>query len=112
MGAGSGGPPPRGHLGGRPPAADPPGGARLGRLVAALVADRVVAGIHDCSDGGLAVALAEMAIGGQCGFAARPAGTLAGLHPAAVCFSESSGPAVVAVEPAPVEEGLAPAEQA
>ena len=101
-----------GLLGGRPPAADLAGGARLGRLVAALVADRVVAGIHDCSDGGLAVALAEMAIGGQCGFAARPAGTLAGLHPAAVCFSESSGRAVVAVEPARVEEVLARAEQA
>src|SRR5213078_4430092 len=45
------------------------------------------AGVHDCSDGGLAVALAEMAIAGGCGFEVRPEGSLAGLVPAVACFS-------------------------
>ena len=68
-----------GLLGGMPPAADLAAGARLHALVAELVTERVVAGVHDCSDGGLAVALTEMAIGGACGFtveaAADPRGT-------------------------------------
>ena len=42
--------------------------AALHTLVAELVAERVPAGVHDCSDGGLAVALAEMAIHGATGF--------------------------------------------
>jgi phosphoribosylformylglycinamidine synthase len=101
-----------GLLGGRPPAADLAAGARINGLLAALVADGVVAGVHDCSDGGLAVALAEMAIGGQCGFTARPPGRLLSLPPGAVCFSESAGRVVVAVEPARVVEVLARAESA
>ncbi|HZI39110.1 MAG TPA: phosphoribosylformylglycinamidine synthase subunit PurL, partial [Acidimicrobiia bacterium] len=61
-----------GLLGGLPPAADLAAGARLCGLVAALVADRAVVGVHDCSDGGLAVALTEMAIAGGCGFDVGP----------------------------------------
>jgi phosphoribosylformylglycinamidine synthase len=91
-------------VGGAPPAADLDAGLRLGRLVAALVAERVVGGVHDCSDGGLAVALAEMAIAGECGFTATLAGRLATLVPAAACFSESANRVVLAVEPARMGE--------
>ncbi len=93
-------------LGGMPPAADVAAGARLCGLVAALVGERVVAGVHDCSDGGLAVALAEMAIAGGCGFTVEPAGSLAGLAPAVACFSESANRVVVAADEARLDEIL------
>ena len=54
--------------GGRPPAADLEAGRLLHDLVAGLVTDRMVNGLHDCSDGGVAVALAEMAIASGVGF--------------------------------------------
>jgi phosphoribosylformylglycinamidine synthase II len=95
-----------GLLGGMPPAADLAAGSRLCALVASLVAERAVVGVHDCSDGGLAVALAEMAIAGNCGFDVGPEGSLAGLVPAAACFSESANRVVVAVDEARLEEIL------
>jgi phosphoribosylformylglycinamidine synthase len=95
-----------GLLGGMPPAADLAVGARLHDLVAGLVTDRAVAGVHDCSDGGLAVALAEMAIASGCGFDVAAEGSLAGLVPAAACFSESANRVVVAVDRGRVEEVL------
>jgi phosphoribosylformylglycinamidine synthase len=96
----------QGLVGGRPPSADLAAGARLHDLVAALVGERVVAGVHDCSDGGLAVALAEMAIAGACGFSVGAEGSLAALTPAAACFSESANRVVLSVEPARVEDVL------
>jgi phosphoribosylformylglycinamidine synthase len=87
-----------------PPAADLAAAGRLHDLVAALVDERAVAGVHDCSDGGLAVALAEMAIAGNCGFEVRSEGSLAGLVPAAACFSESANRVVLAVEDDRVDE--------
>jgi len=51
----------RGHRGGRLPALDLELHKRMLGLVSGLVADGVVAGIHDVSSGGLGVALAEMA---------------------------------------------------
>jgi phosphoribosylformylglycinamidine synthase len=101
-----------GRLGGMPPGADLAAGARLCGLVAELVGGRAVAGVHDCSDGGLAVALAEMAIAGGCGFEVGPAGSLAGLAPAVACFSESANRVVVAVDEARVDEILARAATA
>jgi phosphoribosylformylglycinamidine synthase II len=93
-----------GLVGGMPPVADPPAGARLCDLVAALVGERAVAGVHDCSDGGLAVALTEMAIAGGCGFDVSPEGSLAGLVPTAACFSESANRVVVVVDEARLDE--------
>jgi phosphoribosylformylglycinamidine synthase len=89
-----------GLLGGPPPAADLDAAARLHGLVAELVAERVVGGVHDCSDGGLAVALAEMAISGEVGFTVRLAGSLAGMAPALACFSETASRVVLSVDPA------------
>ena len=51
--------------GGAPPVADLDAAVKLHALVADLVREREVAGVHDVSDGGLAVALCEMAFGGR-----------------------------------------------
>jgi phosphoribosylformylglycinamidine synthase II len=52
----------RGHRRGRPAPVDLALHARLLPLVAGLVNDAVVGGVHDVSEGGLGVALAEMAV--------------------------------------------------
>src|SRR5579863_3341265 len=49
---------------GTPPSVDLGEELRNGALVRQLIADRVVNGVHDISDGGLLVALAEMALAG------------------------------------------------
>ncbi|MDQ3943706.1 MAG: phosphoribosylformylglycinamidine synthase subunit PurL [Actinomycetota bacterium] len=101
-----------GLVDGPPPAADLEAAFRLHPLVAELVAERVVVGVHDCSDGGLAVALAEMAIAGECGFSAASAGDLEELPPAAACFSESANRVVLAVASDRVAEVFARARDA
>ena len=57
-----------GHRDGVPPVAELEEARRLHELVAALVHERIVGGVHDCADGGVAVALAEMAFAGHTGF--------------------------------------------
>ncbi len=69
--------------------------AALHELVRDLVARRVVAAVHDCSDGGLAVALAEMAMAG--GVGVRIDRLPAGMAAATALFSESASRVVVAV---------------
>ena len=101
-----------GLVGGMPPSADLDAGARLHGVVAGLVGERAVAGVHDCSDGGLAVALAEMAIAGGCGFSVAAEGGLAALGPAVACFSESANRVVLSVEPARLDGILARAAAA
>jgi phosphoribosylformylglycinamidine synthase len=89
--------------GGMPPAADLEAARAVHDLVGALVAERVVAGVHDCSDGGLAVALAEMAFGGQIGFTVTPE---PGIPTAAWCFAETVSRVVLAVAPDRVDDVL------
>src|SRR5262245_35855934 len=91
--------------GGMPPRADLAAGLRLHELVRALVAGGLVDGVHDCAEGGLAVALAEMAIAGACGFDVTIGG-------AAECFSESASRVVVAVDPALTDDVMARAAAA
>ncbi|MEX2280263.1 MAG: phosphoribosylformylglycinamidine synthase subunit PurL [Acidimicrobiia bacterium] len=55
------------HLGGRPMGADPEMGASVNDLAVRLVAETAVPVLHDISDGGLAVALAEVCISSQVG---------------------------------------------
>jgi len=90
-----------GLAGGMPPVADLDAAMRLHALVAALVTEREVAGVHDVSDGGLAVALCEMAFGGEVGFRvdllAAP-GTRS-CTAAEAAFGESASRVVVAVAP-------------
>jgi phosphoribosylformylglycinamidine synthase II len=99
-----------GTVSGRPPALDLDRERRLIALLVAGAASDLVASAHDCSDGGLAVALAESAIAGDCGFAAALPGDLPG-HLA--LFSESASRAMVSVEPGRVDsfESLATEQQ-
>ncbi len=90
----------------RMPGFDPHTGARTARGVAACIAAELVASAHDCSDGGLAVAIAEMLIGGHS--AAAPLGAQlveppAGVHPTAWLFAENPGRYVLEVPALKVE---------
>ena len=89
--------------GGMPPAADLDAARAVHDLVCGLVVDRVVAGVHDCADGGLAVTLAELAIAGETGFTVAPE---AGIPVAAWCFAESASRVVLAVTPDRLAEVL------
>jgi phosphoribosylformylglycinamidine synthase len=84
--------------GGRPPAAELAPAAALHELVIGLVRDREVDGVHDCSDGGLAVALCEMAIAGERGFEVEQPKSAA-MAPGVFWFSESTSRVVVSVAP-------------
>jgi len=95
--------------GGPPPAADLDAARALHGLVSGLVRDERVSAVHDASDGGLAVALAEMAIAGGCGVEVLPDRDLI---PAAWCFSESASRVVVGVDPQHIDEVRARAQQA
>jgi phosphoribosylformylglycinamidine synthase len=81
---------------GSPPSADLEVAAALHELVRALVVERAIRGVHDCSEGGLACALAEMAIAGGCGFEVA---LTTELVPSLAWFSESASRVVVAVAP-------------
>jgi phosphoribosylformylglycinamidine synthase subunit PurL len=83
-----------GHLGGRPPVPRLAAERRLAGLLAAAVADRLLAAAHDLSDGGLAVALAESCLRGGIGCSVRLPG-----DPFTLLFSESAARAIVAVRP-------------
>jgi phosphoribosylformylglycinamidine synthase len=83
--------------GGMPPAADLDQARAVHELVAGLVRERAVAGVHDVSDGGLAVALAEMAIAGDVGI--RVELNFDGCTPAEACFAEPASVMVCSVNP-------------
>jgi phosphoribosylformylglycinamidine synthase len=83
-----------GIVAGAPPALDLEVERRLQHLVVEAAAADLLASAHDCSDGGVGVALAECAIGEGHGFAV----TLPGDLPAHVLlFGESASRAVVSV---------------
>jgi phosphoribosylformylglycinamidine synthase len=79
----------RGARGGPLPPLDLALHARLVALVAGIVGDGLVLGVHDVADGGLAVALAEMAVAGSVGF------RVAGVAGAAEVWSEAPSRVVV-----------------
>jgi phosphoribosylformylglycinamidine synthase II len=91
-----------GGSGGTPPGAAPQGPA-LARALHAAIAGRLVAACHDLSEGGLAVAAAEMALGGRLGLAIDlprvPTDAQAGLTPAELLVAESNGRYLVEVAP-------------
>jgi phosphoribosylformylglycinamidine synthase II len=90
-----------GVVAGKPPALDLGKERALHRFLAASAARTVLASAHDCGDGGLAVALAEAAIGRGHGFAVSLGSDL----PAHVAlFSESASRVVVSVDPADEDE--------
>jgi phosphoribosylformylglycinamidine synthase len=85
--------------GGAPPVADLGAAVKLHALVADLVREREVAGVHDVSDGGLALALCEVAFAGNTGFrvdlATAPGARACSAAEAA--FGESTSRVVVSV---------------
>jgi phosphoribosylformylglycinamidine synthase len=87
-------------VGGMPPRADLERARALHDLVAGLVRDRDVNGVHDCADGGLAVTLAEMACEGGTGFRVELAHAPGAAHctTAEACFSESASRVIVTVD--------------
>ncbi len=104
-----------GLRGGRPPEADLQLATALHGLVAALAGDRAVRAIHDCADGGLAVALARMAIAGDVGVTVDlPGGDEAGgaRTPAEAMFAESANRVVLGVAPERRDEVVARAAAA
>jgi phosphoribosylformylglycinamidine synthase len=94
----------RGFRGGSPPPCDLDAEFRLQRFLHAAAAARLISSAHDCSDGGLAVALAEAAIGGP--YATRTLGAgvhlelRPGLEPEALLFGEDGARGVISFDPA------------
>jgi phosphoribosylformylglycinamidine synthase II len=85
-----------GKVSGRPPGVDLDREAALHSLIVEAAQRDVLVSAQDCSDGGLAVALAESAILGGTGFAMIIPGDL---PPQVALFSESASRAVVSVAP-------------
>jgi phosphoribosylformylglycinamidine synthase len=81
-----------GHLGGVPPAVDLAAERALAEVLVTAAERGLLAGAHDLSDGGLAVALAEACLASGTGAAV----TLSG-DPFTCLFSESAARALVAV---------------
>jgi phosphoribosylformylglycinamidine synthase len=78
--------------------ADGPANART---VYGLIRDGLVKTCHDCSEGGLAVALSEMSIGGRIGCTVNLASvpSVEGISDAELAFSETNSRYVLEVEP-------------
>jgi len=92
----------QGHLGANVPKLDLDLAPRIAQRISTAIAEGLVASCHDCSEGGLAVALAEMAFAGGLGIEAD----LRGLPRSGDCtridaqlFSESNSRYIVEVEP-------------
>jgi phosphoribosylformylglycinamidine synthase len=100
---------------GRPPAIDLDREARLCALVREMIEARLVKSAHDCSEGGLATALAESAMLGDIGFSVALDSQFSvpnppPLSPCALLFSESQGRVVVSAAAASVDSVLSLAE--
>ncbi|MGH2706249.1 MAG: phosphoribosylformylglycinamidine synthase subunit PurL [Actinomycetota bacterium] len=101
------------HVGGRPPALDLSREAAVCFTVRRAVAEGILHSAHDCSAGGLAVALAECSIAGGIGAQVEPEPPFAGdglLH--LWLFSESASRILVTVSQAALAalQGIAAAE--
>ncbi len=91
-----------GRTEGAPPPVDLTDEIKAGNLVRALIRESKVAAVHDCSDGGLLVAVAEMALKGEKGASLWP---YEGKLPAhAAWFGEDQGRYVVEAAPDMAEE--------
>jgi phosphoribosylformylglycinamidine synthase subunit PurL len=90
-----------GRLEGRPPALDLAAETRLHGLLADLAARRLVAGAHDLSDGGLAVALVEAALAAGVGATVDlpEVPGVSGQAPLAALVSETASRALLATPP-------------
>ncbi len=84
---------------GPPPPVDLDAEQRHGALVRQLVAEGKITAVHDISDGGLLVAIAEMALAGGIG------ATLNGIASAAFAFGEDQGCYIVTAPAGTLNEG-------
>jgi phosphoribosylformylglycinamidine synthase len=94
-----------GFVGGEPARLDLDAERRLQRLLEEAAREQLLRSAHDCSEGGLAVALAEAAIGGPYarhafGAAVDLTGYADGLDPAALLFGEDGARVVVSASSA------------
>lgn len=96
---------------GEPPSVDLEGEKRLQQAVLSMIHEGLVSAAHDCSQGGLASTLAEMALGGG----EDPLGVEAEideeLRPVVSLFGEAQGRVVVSCDPAATEALLRSAER-
>ncbi len=103
-----------GKFDGAPPPVTLDDEIKAGRLIRALIRSGIALAVHDCSDGGLLVAIAEMALaGGANGGSREASGVGVELYPYegklpahAIWFGEDQGRYVVEVTPAKAEEVL------
>jgi phosphoribosylformylglycinamidine synthase len=84
-----------GRTDGPPPYVDLAQEKRVGDLVRALIRDSLATAVHDCSSGGLALAIAEMAMKSNIGASIN---ALEGTNPIPVFFGEDQGRYVVTVD--------------
>jgi phosphoribosylformylglycinamidine (FGAM) synthase-like enzyme len=96
------------HLGGTPPELDLEQEKALIDTLVSLAGDGLITAAHDCSEGGLGVTLAEMAIAGNLGARIDP--TAPGPVPYIWMFSESASRVVVACSEADLDRVLDAAE--
>ncbi len=89
-------------LEGAPPEVDLADELKAGKLIRSLIREGRVSAVHDCSDGGLLVAVAEMALAGGLGAELFPYEGKLPSH--AIWFGEDQGRYVVAVSPNKAEE--------
>jgi phosphoribosylformylglycinamidine synthase len=102
---------------GQPPAIDLDGEKRLQKLLVDLADARLVRSAHDCSDGGLAVTLAECCfdthgIGAEVEVDAVPVSSSAAIVAAATLFGESATRVLLSVSPDDVTDVLTTAAAA
>lgn len=89
---------------GAPPPVDLGDELKAGRLVRALIREGMTSAVHDVSDGGLLVALAEMALSGNKGIDLFP---YEGTRPAhAIWFGEDQGRYILSIAPDDAERIL------
>ncbi|MBN9038653.1 MAG: phosphoribosylformylglycinamidine synthase subunit PurL [Rhizobiales bacterium] len=91
---------------GAPPPVDLAFEKTVGDFVRGLIREGAVSAVHDCSDGGLAVALAEMAMAGGIGAVARDLDQ-SGNGLAALFFGEDQGRYVVTIAAPPESDVVA-----
>jgi phosphoribosylformylglycinamidine (FGAM) synthase-like enzyme len=99
-----------GRLDGAPPPVDLDAEKRTGDLVRTLIRDGSCRTVHDIADGGLAVALAEMALAGGTGIALSPYDGPLPLH--ALYYGEDQGRYLLGVAPELVESVIGRAKAA
>jgi phosphoribosylformylglycinamidine synthase subunit PurL len=95
---------------GAPPPVDLAAEKSNGDFVRALIAKGRVTAVHDCSDGGLAVALAEMAMAGKAGCMVQHVDQAVPLH--AFLYGEDQGRYVVTARTAEADKILTEAARA